>query len=101
MKRAKHHIFCGKRYKVERVPPSKLKFKDLKEGEVCFGLCDPPTKKGKTIKIDNTLTDFDELQVLLHELLHCLQFSLSEDAVEEMSTDLAKFLWKEGYRKNG
>ena len=100
MKPVKSHVFRGKRYNIKWVPPSKLKSKaDESKGEVCFGICNPPTKKGKSIKIDNTLTDFDKLETIVHESLHAVFWDLDEYAVRDAAVDLSKLLWKLGYRE--
>ena len=61
------------------------------------GLCDPPEKKKKAIQIDKKLEGEEKLEVLLHEMLHAGLWDLSEEAVEELATDLARELTKIGY----
>ena len=100
MKPVKSHVFRGKRYNIKWVPPSKLNTKEHKDkGETCFGVCNPPTRKGKSIKIDNTLKDFDKLETIVHESLHAVFWDLDEYAVQDAAEDLAKLLWKLGYRE--
>jgi hypothetical protein len=90
-KKIRYHTIRGKRYKIELVAPSKIQY-DL-------GVCQDPRQKGKSIKINNTLTGLEELDTWIHEFLHASFFDLSEEPVLEISTDLARLLWRLGYRK--
>lgn len=65
------------------------------------GLCDPPNLPNKSIKVACQLKDEESLEVLVHELIHSSGWSLlSEDYVSEFSRDLARVLWRLGYRRN-
>lgn len=80
----------GKRYKLKFVP-------NLGEN---LGDCDHPKEKGKTIRIKMGLNDLELLDVLLHEFIHIADFHRnSEEYVTELATDLAKTLYRLGYRK--
>lgn len=63
------------------------------------GLCDPPDKPGKTITVDARLKDEEELEVIVHELMHALDWHKSEEAVDGGAKDFARVLWRMGYRK--
>jgi len=39
------------------------------------------------------------LEVLIHEALHAANWDLDEAAVQETAEDIAKILWKLGYRR--
>lgn len=91
-KPVKSHVFRGKRYRVLHLPPSKIKD--------ALGKCSPPYKTGKTLKFDNTLKDLLQLEIYIHEALHAEYWDLDEEAIADAAYDLAKFLWKLGYRLN-
>jgi len=51
------------------------------------------------IEIDSRLRSKKHLEVLIHEVLHILQPSDSEEEIIKKSITLTKILWKEGYRR--
>lgn len=63
------------------------------------GDCDPPDAKGKTIRIQAGMQPQLELDTVIHELMHAGNWSLSEEHVNQVATDIAAALWKLGYRK--
>jgi hypothetical protein len=77
----------GKVWEFVRVP--------MKETD---GLCDAPTVPGKKIKVDSRLHGERELEVIIHEVLHAAHWDLSEEAVDEAARDLARALWRIGYK---
>ncbi len=87
----KSHIFRGRRYRIKHVPPSKIKDE--------YGWCDGPERKCKTIAIDNSLEELQQLDTYIHEAFHASNWDIDEAAVEQTATDIAKFLWRLGYRK--
>lgn len=62
------------------------------------GECDPPNTKGKEIRIRKTLRGEERLEVLIHESLHAVNWSLDEEHVNEISQDIARLLWRLNYR---
>lgn len=54
-----------------------------------------------TIEIDPRLTGEKHLEVLLHEVIHCLLPFFTEEVVEELAVNAAHFLYADGYRKLG
>lgn len=62
------------------------------------GTCDPPDATGKAIRINSSLNDERRLEVIIHELLHAGHWYISEEAVEETARDIARALWRIGYR---
>jgi len=64
------------------------------------GLCDPPTKPHKKIRLDRSLlrNDAKHLDTLLHEVIHAEQWWLDEDYVAEAASDMARILIKLGWR---
>ncbi len=63
------------------------------------GDIDPPHQEGKQVRILSNLDGEEELEVILHELLHGCAWILTEDWVETTAEDIAKILWRLGYRK--
>jgi len=63
------------------------------------GLCDPPTAKNKTIRIEPGQTPLLELDTIIHELIHAGLWDLDEEAVEELATDITVILDRLGYRR--
>jgi hypothetical protein len=83
----KSHTFAGKRYRVRNlagVPHDAL------------GLCDE-SKRRVNIPINGDT--LDEMDVILHESLHCCMPYLCEDAVNDSATSIARLLWRLGWRR--
>lgn len=51
------------------------------------------------IEIDERLKGKKEMEIILHESLHCLNPTFSESRIINDSKTLANVLWKLGYRK--
>lgn len=64
------------------------------------GLCDSPTVKGKRILVSSTLKGEKQLETIIHELLHAGLWSLDEECVDDMGLDIARVLWRLGYRRD-
>ena len=60
------------------------------------GLCDP---NNRTLTIRPKLSGERELDVAIHEMLHACHDDLAEEAVTETASDIARCLWRLGYRK--
>jgi hypothetical protein len=65
-----------------------------------YGHCDHPDAPNKTIKIHSGLSDQKELDVCLHEFLHAADWHRSEEFVDQVATDMARALWRMGWRKS-
>lgn len=63
------------------------------------GLCDPPDKPGKKIKIRRSLRGERELEVIIHELRHAADWHRDEAAITQEAKDIARVLWRLGYRR--
>jgi hypothetical protein len=50
-----------------------------------------------TIGIKDGLSELDELDTTIHEALHAAYPDLSEDAIDEAATDLARLLLARGF----
>ena len=64
------------------------------------GECDDPSTKGRAIRISQNLSEKDELETLIHEMLHACAWFLTEEFVTRTARDISKVLWKLGYRKH-
>lgn len=62
------------------------------------GDIDPPSKPKKAIRIKSTLVGAIELETIIHEIVHAGNWHLDEEFVEPFCHDLARILWKLGYR---
>lgn len=63
------------------------------------GECDDPKYKNPQIWIKRSLKPIDLMDTIIHEVLHAIRPELSEEAVMETGTTIAKVLWKLNYRK--
>ena len=82
-------VFFNKRWRFKRVT-------SIKDG---LGSCDSPDKPDKEIKVLKRLIGREELDTLLHEALHACFWHLDEEYVDQAASDLARALWRLGYRK--
>lgn len=64
-----------------------------------FGDVDSPTVPGKQIRIDSRLAGEKQLEILIHEALHALDWRADEFFIDRDARDLARLLWRFGYRK--
>ena len=64
-----------------------------------FGFCDREGERGKpmVIGIKDGLSELDELDTTIHEALHAAYPDLSEEAIDEAATDLARLLLARGF----
>jgi hypothetical protein len=60
------------------------------------GLCNADNR---TITVRPSLTGERELEVFVHEMLHACHWDLSEETITETAQDLARVLFRLGYRK--
>jgi hypothetical protein len=78
-----------------------LVFTCLKK-HACLGFCDDPALKRRKIWIETSLRNRRELQILIHEMLHAVDWHKDEDSfIHPVSRDIAKVLWDLGYRRQG
>lgn len=83
------HVFRGRRYKITHNP-----------GKHRSGGCDgPPDVSGKELALDRRLKGIELLTTAIHEGLHATNWDLDESVVETTATDIAKFLWRLGFRQ--
>jgi|694.fasta_scaffold55221_7 hypothetical protein len=63
------------------------------------GQCDHPTAPGPEIRISKKLRRGELLlDTLIHEALHASNWDLSEEFVDQFGSDMARILWRLGYR---
>jgi len=65
------------------------------------GQCDAPSKRAKAIRIRSDLRGEERLEILIHEMLHAAFWDMDEEPVEESAADIARALWRIGYRMDG
>lgn len=63
-----------------------------------LGECDHPSTRNKAIRIRKSLRGELRLDTLIHETLHAGYPDMSEDAINQVASDVARVLWKVGYR---
>lgn len=64
-----------------------------------YGECDDPSLPGKQIRVREGLPEEDRLRIYLHEMLHAAAWEqFSEEFVDRLSTDMARVLWRAGWR---
>lgn len=74
----------------------KLRFTRLQK---VAGGCDAPTTPNKEIRIDSHLEGERLLEILIHECRHAADWSRDEEFIAEEAKDMARILWKLGYRR--
>ena len=83
------HVFRGRRLKIL--------YGRLPKGD--DGVCFDPNQPGKCIIMRPSLNGKRELETALHESLHACFWDLDCDgAIHPAAADIAKFLWRLGYR---
>lgn len=82
----------GKTWNLEFVPRREC-------GTDAIGSCDSPDMPRKTIRVASGLKGVDRLDTIIHESIHAAHFALDEAFVEQFASDLARILWRLGYRE--
>lgn len=62
------------------------------------GSCSPPDGRSKEIVVRGALRGEHRLDSLIHEMLHASCWDLAEETVERTATEIARALWRLGYR---
>lgn len=62
------------------------------------GDCSSPSSPDKIIRYHVGLKGERRLDVLIHEILHACFWDVREEGIEEAASDIARVLWKVGYR---
>lgn len=74
--------------------PIRIKFKKLGR-EKAAGIA---YAKDRIIYIDPDQRGLHLFDTIIHEIIHCQQPDLSEEAVSEFAKEMSVLLWKVGYR---
>jgi hypothetical protein len=85
-----------------RINKKNWKIKIVKSTEMSpfsLGECDDPTTSKPEIWVKRTQKPIDLMDTIIHEVLHAVRPELSEEAVLDTATTIAKVLWKFNYRK--
>lgn len=65
-----------------------------------FGdMIDPGKAAGRLIRVATWPCEKDRMDTTIHEAIHAIRPELDEDAVASTATDIARLLWKLGYRR--
>ena len=68
--------------------------------QICLGVCEAPDIPSKIIVLPVNGKTEDDLNTIVHESLHaCFYDDLSEREVEQSAGDVARLLWRLGWRK--
>ncbi len=65
-----------------------------------YGYCTSPLDTNRAIIIDKNLKGQQELDTIIHEMLHACFWDVGEDAIGEAASDIAKALWRMGFKKS-
>lgn len=89
-------ILNGKRWNFTR----KSDLGRAPNGDKYWGRCDPPDARNKSVQVLASLKGEDELDTIIHEVIHAAAWPvLDEDFVNDTASDLARLLWRLGYRR--
>lgn len=64
-----------------------------------WGYCDKPTNPKKQILVHNRMGSKKTLEILIHEMLHALDWHIDEGHIERAAHDMANVLDKVGYKR--
>tara|TARA_R100000808_G_C2093309_1_gene112913 strand:- start:111 stop:455 length:345 start_codon:yes stop_codon:yes gene_type:complete len=74
----------------------------LKKPPKCYkavGLCYDPIEENPKILVDPKLPEKELLNTIVHEVAHAFFWEASEENVTKFANTVARFLYKEGWRK--
>lgn len=89
MKPVRTHKFNGVSYDI--------KIYDLKKERI-DGLCDSPKGSGSVLRVFADMDTRKGLETCIHEALHACFWAKTEDKVGQTAKDIARLLWRLGYR---
>ena len=71
---------------------------DVKLIEPVDGICDSPTGARPTLTVYADLNSQEGLETVIHESLHACFWAKTEEKVSQTAKDVARFLWRLGFR---
>ena len=83
----KSHTFRNKRWKILDAPPD------------TGGECQAPWMSRRMMNIPAHGEALKDLDTIIHESLHACLWDLDEEAISESAADVARLLWRLGWRK--
>ena len=86
MKNIKSHTFNGRLYKIAMTGP-------------IDGMTDTYSLNERIMVISSEPYTKSELETAVHESLHASNWAASEEVVTRVGRDVARFLWRLGYRR--
>lgn len=90
----KSAVICGRRFRVSR-PPHIPGARD----EIIMGQTSDPRESGATLSVRLGLGEAEELETWLHEAGHAGDWRASEEHVAEWARDVARLLYRLGWRR--
>lgn len=79
---------------------ARLKKPKDKPNHTTYGECDHPQQQAKEIRILKSLRGVDLLEIYIHEMIHASGWHIDEEYVALFAADMARELWKLGYRNS-
>lgn len=70
-----------------------------KQGKGDDGDIAEPTDAEKAIRVRMGLSEFDEMETYIHEFIHACCWWLDEGFVTQMAHEIARALWRLGFRR--
>lgn len=87
MRKVKTHTFAGVSYDVDVEGPFD-------------GICEfPRSGKRPALRVSVDIDTQKGLETLIHECLHAENWSVTEEVVDRTSCDIARLLWRLGFRR--
>jgi len=76
----------------------------IEQQNLVWGDCSDPNQPNKTIRIRRGISELEseecKLAVFIHEFQHAAEWSKDEEYVRKFGEDLARYLWRLGYRQD-
>jgi hypothetical protein len=91
----------GKRWRVRFVPASELPKPRDRDGDCVVPETPADKVPCREIRIYDKLRGREMLETLIHEVGHATWPEKREEWIEHHAADLARFLWRIGYRRKG
>lgn len=87
MRKVKTHTFAGVSYDVDVEGPFD-------------GICEfPRSTKRPALRVSVDISTQKGLETLIHECFHAENWSVTEEVVDRASYDIARLLWRLGFRR--